>query len=756
MPIKKKLKITFISVSAFVLISAIIALTAYKFLQISYNNTEKSDIDSFLTITRDSKGIPSITAESANDFYFALGYLHAQDRLSVIEYLRSIATGESDKFAGNDSALLNNLCMTIGFTKNAEDIVLKLKDEEITALKSYVKGINHSRKKNHVRNLISREWRIEDVLAILSMKDWSNSYLNNKELILNLPDTRIVSSKNLLSDNRFLYFYNDDDLQYLYTLRRIREIIEKYICTFARGNSIYISSEYSLSGTDSFTTINYDDSFNTYPGWYPVKLELNGKITHAVTYSGLPFILSFRNDSVSLTQVNINADSQNFYLFDTDYQNNITRYKSAGVWKEYKSVRIPDITGSDKASEIKWVTEKGPVFSELISSTKSDSRIMVIDSLQPGVEYINLMLRIPFETDLEKIKQKTLLNDSSLKCFIISDNKKAFKIYSGFINQSDNSNLIFINGSKNLKSPLSKISISRQISGIDYSGSDLVSNKDIPGTGGNTISSEFKIERFDSLLIKKKFYDLEKVKNIITDHTSIAAEKFVPLFLTMLGNNPLTSSKLSRIYLNDWDFTAKPGLQSPTVFYTILQFYIGESYKDDFGKDADYNLNSLYLLYPEFYKECQKNISTIFDKADTSNVESREMIFDTAFLNAMRFLNRVEGPLMENWKWGLINKTNYTIPDEKLNFFSRLFRFEKSPLTGGPDTITNVLQDSKFKTISSTSFQSIMNNDTMYFKMYSGYSTSMLSDFYYGNSIIDKFENMNFTPQEYRTTISNK
>ncbi len=756
MPVKKKITITAISISVFIIISLIIALITYKFLKISYNNTEKSDIDSQLTITRDSKGIPSIYAESVNDFYFALGYLHAQDRLNVIEYLRSIATGESDKFAGEDSKLINNLSITIGFTKNAEDIAIKLKEEEISSLKNYVNGINHLRKKNHVRNLISRDWKIEDVLAILSMKEWANTYLNNKELIFNLPDTKISASKNLLNSNRFLYFYNDDDLQYLYTLRRVKEIIEKYICTYARGNSIYISPEYSVSGINSLTTLNYEDSFNVYPGWYPVKLELKGKITHAVTYNGLPFILSFRNDSISLSQININIDTQNFYLFETDNKNNITHYKSAGVWKEFKSLRVPDFTGNETASEIKWVTEKGPVFSELISTAKTESRIMVIDSVQPGVEYINLMLQIPFDTDIDKIRLKALSNDSALKGFIISNKEKAFKVYSGLINQSDNNNLIFIDGSNNLKQSISKISVSRQISGIDYSGSDLTSDKDIPGVFKNTISNEFKIERLNKLLDKKKNYDYEKLKKIITDDNSIAAEKFVPLFLSMLGNNPLTSSKLSKIYLNDWDYSAKSGLQSPAIFYTTLHFYINESYKDDFGKDSEFNLNNAYLLYPDFYTECQTRISSIFDKADTPNVEGREMIFDTAFLNAMRFLNRIEGPQMENWKWGLVNKSSYNIPDEKINFISRLFEPEKSHLSGGPDALLNIILDYNIKPVSSTSFFSIISDDTFHFKMNSGYSTSMLSDFYYGSSVINNFEDMNSTTQKYTTTISNK
>lgn len=756
MPVKKKLLIFTIVVSSLIIISLIIVFIAFNLLKISYNNNEKSSVEGQITITRDSNGIPAIEAESTNDFYFALGYLHAQDRLNIIEYLRSIANSESDNFAGSDTSLLNNLCTTAGFTKNAEDIAAKLKEEEISALQSYVNGINHIRSKNHVRNLTSREWIIDDVLAILSMKEWANSYLNNKELIFNLSDSNIQNTKNMFRDNRYLYFYSDDDLKYLYTLRRIKEIIDKYICTFARGNSIYISPSNSSTGTESFTTLNYEDSFNTYPGWYPVKLKIKGASTLAVTYNGLPFIMSYKNSSMSLTQVNINADSQNFYLFETDKKNDTLQYKSAGSWKDYLSVRIPSYTRNEKSYQIKWTTEKGPVFSELISTAKTDSRILVIDSPLPGVEYIRIMLNIPFETDIEKIRQSVMTNDSSLKSFIVSDNKKAYKIYTGFINQTDNYNRIFIDGSRSLKSPTSKIQIVKQIAGIEYAGSDLTTIKDIPNSYKNTITNDYKNERFNSLLLNKNIYDSDKVIKIISDTQSPAAEKFTPIFTSIIQSNPLTSAKLSKIYLNDWDYSAKAGLQSSSIFYTTLAFYITESYKDDFEKDADYNLNSAYLLYPDFYDQCQKRLPSIFDKPETINTETRETVFDIAFLNAMRFLNRKEGPLMENWKWGLITKSSYKIPNERLNFFSRFFKIEKQPLSGGPDTIENVLQNGKFTTTSATSFQSYMHNETMQIKMNFGYSTSMLSDFYYGKTMIENFQDMNNSSQIYKTTISNK
>ena len=101
MAIKKKLKITAFTIIAVMSISAVVIFVIFNVLKISYNTSEKNEIESSITITRDSKGIPTIETEAVNDFYFALGYLHAKDRINVIEYLRAIATANSSKYAGS-------------------------------------------------------------------------------------------------------------------------------------------------------------------------------------------------------------------------------------------------------------------------------------------------------------------------------------------------------------------------------------------------------------------------------------------------------------------------------------------------------------------------------------------------------------------------------------------------------------------------------------------------------------------------------
>ena len=57
-----------------------------------------------VTVARDDAGVPLIKAGSDGDAYFALGYVHAQDRLWQMESMRRIGAGRIAEIVGNLSA----------------------------------------------------------------------------------------------------------------------------------------------------------------------------------------------------------------------------------------------------------------------------------------------------------------------------------------------------------------------------------------------------------------------------------------------------------------------------------------------------------------------------------------------------------------------------------------------------------------------------------------------------------------------------
>src|ERR1700754_2784529 len=56
-----------------------------------------------VTVIRDSNGVPHIFANSDRDAYYALGFVHSQDRRLQMEFLRRYAGGEAAEMGGESS-----------------------------------------------------------------------------------------------------------------------------------------------------------------------------------------------------------------------------------------------------------------------------------------------------------------------------------------------------------------------------------------------------------------------------------------------------------------------------------------------------------------------------------------------------------------------------------------------------------------------------------------------------------------------------
>ncbi len=69
----------------------------------------------------DEYGVPHIYAQNEEDAYFALGYVHAQDRLFQMEMLRRAADGRLSEVLGKDLLKVDQFFRTLGLNKFAEN-----------------------------------------------------------------------------------------------------------------------------------------------------------------------------------------------------------------------------------------------------------------------------------------------------------------------------------------------------------------------------------------------------------------------------------------------------------------------------------------------------------------------------------------------------------------------------------------------------------------------------------------------------------
>ena len=96
----------------------------YLFLQSTkpvYNATlTMKGLKQEVNIKYDPYGIPHIYAGSETDAFFALGYVHAQDRLFQMELLRRVGEGRLSEIFGPDMIEVDRLFRTLGINEVAK------------------------------------------------------------------------------------------------------------------------------------------------------------------------------------------------------------------------------------------------------------------------------------------------------------------------------------------------------------------------------------------------------------------------------------------------------------------------------------------------------------------------------------------------------------------------------------------------------------------------------------------------------------
>jgi len=93
-------------------------------------------------IIRDVDNVPHIRAANEADALFALGYVHAQERLWQMEFQRRMAWGRLSEFAGPNTVETDRLMRTIGIGRAAAETWPRLDPDTRVSIEAYVAGIN--------------------------------------------------------------------------------------------------------------------------------------------------------------------------------------------------------------------------------------------------------------------------------------------------------------------------------------------------------------------------------------------------------------------------------------------------------------------------------------------------------------------------------------------------------------------------------------------------------------------------------------
>ena len=131
---------------ALVLLAIIVLAAGYLWLRGSLpeidGELQLAGLKAAVEVVRDEHAIPHIYAESTTDAVFAMGFVHAQDRLWQMEFQRRVGAGRLSEMFGEESLAYDKFLRTLGVYRSAERSFENLDAATQEIYRAYSAGVN--------------------------------------------------------------------------------------------------------------------------------------------------------------------------------------------------------------------------------------------------------------------------------------------------------------------------------------------------------------------------------------------------------------------------------------------------------------------------------------------------------------------------------------------------------------------------------------------------------------------------------------
>lgn len=361
-----------------------IMIPALVFLYLTYNQLSYEEVVTIQAhsqkteIIRNKPGTVAIHASNKLDAYYALGYVHAQDRLWQMDIAKRIASGRLSEFYGEKTLPFDIHMRTLGLKRQAEKSWLDLDLETKNVLNTYAQGVNAAISEFKLLPLQfellgvkAERWLPQDSLVLMQLFlwEWSDG-LNDEIAKIMLSQTVGVETTNIISSfNSFEHYFDfdidfkaliGDGLNYDYNKNLLP-------LSISAKTAWVVSGKYTVSGLPMLSQDIGGDNLYL-PKWYLASLSSPVLSVSGATIPGMPIFISGNNHHISWSMSELNIDTQDLVLEKINpFSRN--QYEVNGEYLDMELFEENIIIKQDLLTEKTYAfysraTIHGPVFSD--------------------------------------------------------------------------------------------------------------------------------------------------------------------------------------------------------------------------------------------------------------------------------------------------------------------------------------------------------------------------------------------------------
>lgn len=674
----------------------------------------KEDVE----VMYDAYGVPHIYAMHADDAYFALGYVHAQDRLFQMEMLRRAADGRLAEVLGPDLLKVDRLFRTLGLNQFAEEHAKKFLSSDSTefqkAALAYQRGVNayieHGKTpvEFNIIGIPKTPFTPKDIyLAIGFMSfgfadglqtdpvlekirnEYGSDYLKDLAVETPLDMPRIPSYRGQPMD------METDSL-----IASVRAALRDLPVPLLQGSNGWVISG---SRTASGLPILANDThigFSQPAVWYEAHIEYPGFSFYGHHLAGIPFALLGNNRNTGWGLTMFENDDTDFYAETLNPQNkNQVKFKDG--WEDLKIRKeVIHVKGEDDVVlEIKS-TRHGPIVNGAFETVPESANPIALSwvLLHQTNHALEAAYLLNHANDFYDAQKGASLFSAPGLNVMYGDrqgNIAWWAVAKLPIRPKHQQSKLFLDGASGKDEFLGYYPFEKNPQAVNPSWGYLYSSNNQPDSVNGVLYPGYyypkaRASRIDELLKEDKKWTVDDVKKMSLDVLSKPHRDVAQVLSKILHevNDPVYSDVATA--LEQWNGDHQLGDVGPTVYYNMLSQIMFLSMKDELGESAFKSIMETALPKNSYHTLISNEASPWWDNVKTTAKETRKDIVAKAAANTLQLLHTTCGTASSDWQWGKVHTITHGHPLGTVSFFKPFFNVGPIAVPGGSEVLNNL------------------------------------------------------------------
>ena len=644
----------------------------------------------------DPYGTPKIYASNESDLYFAVGYVHAQERLWQMTLSQIAAEGRFAEFFGEEMIPYDIHQRTLGFWETAKRIESESSVEILQILQHYSDGVN-AFINSHLSSLPIEfslldvkpiQWTPTHTIAISRLMSWDQ----NQHWWAELSYAYLHEILDPVLFRQIIPVYSDNDPTMISSLQTdgaatsALPFLEKELAMRTRLSKQgypFGSNAWAVNGSKTASGVPMlagDPHMGlSIPGfWFEMTLNTDDHHISGATIPGSPFVILGQNQRIAWSMTNIMADDTDFFVEQVAEEDPL-KYVSDSLsipvlMNDFKErIELIKVKNSDDQLHTIRSTDNGPIISDVHPAGSSLIQDRVITMRWKGHDVsheLQALYMMNRANNIDEFRESVSYFESPGMNFIYADHQDNIAIFTGAsLPIREHNPLIFRHGWDRSYQWLGDIPFNElphvinPAKGYVSHANNKLHSDAYPHYISTFWEPASRIIRINQLLEESDSLTVENMQQMQFDTYSYQAREITEIIIPILRGSSMDNRLSIPIsYLENWDYEFSPTSTAAAIYDLFFMNLSDNILRNQIGDHAYETLVRLEHLPVMIVTSLLKDESSIFNIAGSEAAASRSNIVLNSMLKTIQELDEKFGPEPFQWRWENANTLTLRAP----------------------------------------------------------------------------------------------